>query len=589
MEILPQLQKCEYSDKEIVFANEYSYEPIREEYKKVTDYMQKYIKCSPRAENSIIFLIDESFREEEYSIEIDDDIIITSSCAEGAFRAAATLKQLVHGKKTQISTIYDYPMIKERGIMIDVSRGKVPKTEAIFKLVDMMADLKYNQLQLYLENLVFEYDHFTEYWKDMMPITKKEIVEIKKYCDDRFIELVPNQNGFGHMAKWIKKDELKSLGITREDGKNSSTLNPLKKESLELVDTIYGDLLPYFDSKLFNVGLDEPFELGMGETKDACEKYGRGKVYLDYLNKIIALANEKYNKIPMFWDDIVFNHPETIKDIKPECIVLDWGYEEEFPFMERCRVLKEHGLKFYTCPGTSTWGSYTGRFENMVYNIESAAKACIVHNGEGMLLTDWGNGGHPQFIVMSFLPYIYGACCSWNYKVPLAIEPFTHTPYSKVNRYILKYVIDYADEFLFEGNKVGAVLRKLANYYVLENCSIWDATVLFDDLGRIINGNETFIEPVSCLQIADYMQNIKEELLMLKSDTPYREEIICNCDMVILISKFIECQLGGRKDARLKDEILKLKADFLRIWEKENRACGSEIFAGRLDEMAEML
>lgn len=209
------------------------------------------------------------------------------------------------------------------------------------------------------------------------------------------------------MGEWLKKDELKHLGITKDNGGNTSTLNPLKDESIELVDTIYGDLLPYFDSELFNVNLDEPFELGMGETKQVCEKEGRGKVYLDYLNKILTLVNEKYNKTPMFWGDVVFSHPEIIKDINPNCIFLDWGYEEEFPFMERSRVLKEHGLKFYTCPGTSTWQGYTGRFENMVYNIEAAAKACIVHGGEGMLLTDWGNGGHAHFIVMSFLPYIW--------------------------------------------------------------------------------------------------------------------------------------------------------------------------------------
>ena len=586
MEILPQVQHQEWFGKKIAFANEYAFEVAD---KKVENYLRTFLNCSQDAKQKIIFKTDASLKKEEYVLEVDENIVIVSSCAEGAFRAVSTLKQLVRFKETEKQKIHDYPMIKERGIMIDISRGKVPLKETLFKLVDIMADLKYNQLQLYLENLVFEYDHFAEYCKDMMPITKEELIEIKKYCEDRFIELVPNQNGLGHMGEWLKKEELKPLGITREDGKNSSTLNPLKKESLELVDTIYGDLLPYFDSKFFNVGLDEPIELGMGETKDACEKHGKGKVYLDYLNKIIELSNEKYNKTPMFWDDIVFSHPESIKDINPDCIVLDWGYEEEFPFMERCGFLKKQGLKFYTCPGTSSWGSYTGRFENMVYNIESAAKACIVHKGEGMLLTDWGNGGHPQFTVMSFLSYIYGACCSWNYKVPLALEPFTHTPYSKMNRSILKYVIDYADEFLFDGNKVGAILRKLCNYYILENCSIWDSTVLLDDLSRILNGKETFIEPVSCLQIVDYMQNIKKELIALNKKTPYIEEIICNCHMVILTAKFIECCLNERKDTELKEEILKLKEEFLRLWKKENRVAGSEIFAGKLDKMAEML
>jgi len=453
----------------------------------------------------------------------------------------------------------------------------------------MMADLKYNQLQLYLENIVFEYEHFPEYWKDMMPITIQELKDIQNHCKEKFIELVPNQNGFGHMGLWLEKDELKPLGITRDDGNKTTTLNPLKKESLELVDTIYGDLLPHFESKFLNVGMDEPFELGQGETKEACEKEGKGRVYLDYLNKIIELSNKKYNKMPMFWDDIVFEYPELIKDINPDCILMDWGYEEEFPFMERCKYLKEHGLKFYTCPGTSTWASFTGRFENMIYNIEAGAKACIVHEGEGMLLTDWGNGGHPQFLVMSYLPYIYGACCSWNYKVSRKLDTFTHTPYCKSNDVIIGYCIDYADKFLFGGNKVGGILRKMANFYVLENNSIWDSTYLWRDSEQLLEGFDVVMDAETCRQIASHMTNVKNEFLKLSKETPYFDEIVCNCDMVILFARFIACKVSGEHDMNLKAELKNLKNEFLRLWEKENRIVGSEIFADRLERMIESI
>ena len=589
MEVIPQPQKQEKYDKIIIFDEEYAYLPISKEYECVTKYMEEFLACSETAKKKIVFEVDESLKKEEYILDVDDDIKIISSSAEGAFRAVSTLKQLARQGKCEKQKIQDFPMIKERGIMLDISRGKVPYTESILKLIDMMADLKYNQLQLYLENIVFEYDHFPEYWQDMMPITKQELKEIQDYCKEKFIELVPNQNGFGHMGEWLKKEELKPLGITRDDGENTTTLNPLKKESLELVDTIYSDLLPYFDSEFLNVGMDEPFELGQGETREACEKDGKGRVYLDYLNKIIEMSNKKYNKVPMFWDDIVFDHPELIKEINPNSIVLDWGYEEEFPFMERCGYLKKHGLKFYTCPGTSTWGSFTGRFENMIYNIEAAAKACIVHEGEGVLLTDWGNGGHPQFLVMSYIPYIYGACCAWNYKVPRMLDTFTHTPYCKLNRNILKYVADYADEFLFDGNKVSSILRKMGNFYVLENNSLWDRTVTWDDSFRILNGEEPFMDAETSRQIASHMSNVKAEFLKLSKDTPYFDEIVCNCDMVILFARFIAYMVSKEADVTLKDELNLLKNEFLRLWEKENRIVGSEIFVGKLEKMMECM
>ena len=69
--------------------------------------------------------------------------------------------------------------------------------------------------------------------------------------------------------------------------------------------------------------MDEPFELGLNETKEACEKHGVGKVYTDYLNKICELVSKKYNKTPMFWDDIVFKHPEQLENIPKKVIVME--------------------------------------------------------------------------------------------------------------------------------------------------------------------------------------------------------------------------------------------------------------------------
>ena len=39
-------------------------------------------------------------------------------------------------------------------------------------------------------------------------ITVEQYQQIEKYCYDRFIDLVPNQNGFGHMTEWLKLDEI---------------------------------------------------------------------------------------------------------------------------------------------------------------------------------------------------------------------------------------------------------------------------------------------------------------------------------------------------------------------------------------------
>ena len=85
------------------------------------------------------------------------------------------------------------------------------------------------------------------------------------------------------------------------------------------------------------------------------------------------------------------------------------------------------------------------------------------------------------------------------------------------------------------------------------------------------------------------MENVKNEFLELSRETPYFDEILCNCNMVILFARFIAHKVSGENDERLKDELKILKNELLRLWEIENRIVGSEIFAGRVEKMIECM
>ena len=84
---------------------------------------------------------------------------------QGAFYACCTLKQLVHigGKKLPALEIEDYADFEVRGLMYDISRGKLPKMETIKETIDLIADLKYNHFELYVESFVYENPQFAQY------------------------------------------------------------------------------------------------------------------------------------------------------------------------------------------------------------------------------------------------------------------------------------------------------------------------------------------------------------------------------------------------------------------------------------------
>lgn len=505
---------------------------------------------------------------EKYEIKVDEmGIEVLYADREAAFRAFTTLKQIIATSDGKIPYLYieDYPSIKNRGYMLDISRGKIPKIEYLKELADLLCDLKYNQLQLYMESFVYEYKGFEEYWKDTQPLSETEIKELDAYCKERFIELVPLQNSFGHMGAWTAKEDIAHLAITGKNGKPSQTLNPFLPESLELIDKIYEGLLPAFSSRILNIGMDEPHELGMNETKEECDKRGVGNVYTEYLNKVISLASEKYGMTPMFFDDIVFKHPEQLVNIPKNAIVMQWGYETEHHYDRNCRLLSEHGLKFYVCPGTSMWGSLTGRMNNAVVNITKAAENGAYYGAEGFLLTEWGDDGHPQMPYTTYLPLVIGGYASWNCG-----NHNNEIAYGE-RRQMLYAVKDYLDKFVYKstGASIADVVYRMGNFYILEEL-MFNGTQINQSLMDRHEIND--IRKTEMRRILKYMREMREEIDTLSSvEENVMDEIKCNCDIVVMLASVL---LGEYDEA----ECEKIFAEYQRLWKLKNHEAGAELF-----------
>ncbi|MBI2433770.1 MAG: family 20 glycosylhydrolase, partial [Candidatus Hydrogenedentes bacterium] len=332
----------------------------------------------------------------------------------GLFYAAQTSKQIValalESGALPICHIRDWPDFPHRGIMLDIARDKVPEMKTLFELVDLCASWKCNQIQLYTEH-TFAYKGHHVVWQDASPMTAEQVRALDQYCKDRYIELVPNQNSFGHMGRWLQHPEYADLAETP----GGSDLCPIDPGSLELLRGMYSFMLPNFSSAQFNVGCDETWSLGKGRSKADTDARGVGRVYLEFLLKIRGLVQEN-GKTMQFWADIINNHPELIPELPKDVVAMEWGYEANHPFAEHAQRFQENGVRFYVVPGTSSWNSLLGRTENALGNLRNAAENGIQFGGEGFLVTDWGDGGHWQFLPVSLLPFAYGAGVSWCYE-----------------------------------------------------------------------------------------------------------------------------------------------------------------------------
>ncbi len=355
--------------------------------------------------------IDASLPAEGYELRIGaDGIDLAAADDAGTFYARSTLAQLarIHDGSLPEGVIRDHPDLPARGVMLDISRDKVPSMASLRDLIDRLASWKINQVQLYSEH-TFAYRNHQIVHEHASPLTADEIIELDAFCRQRFVELVPNQNCLGHMNRWVEHEPYRALALA-PDGftdpwgmfRNAMTLDPVNPGSLELIRELLAELLPLFTSRRVHLGLDEAWELPP-------ERMDEFMAWIDTLRSLPELADHEL----LIWGDMIAGDIDRLRQIPAGVTVCEWGYDDWHPFDERVSMLSDAGVPFWVAPGTSSWLSVVGRVPNMIGNCHAAARAALAHGAVGYLNTDWGDQGHLQQHPISDPGFVYGAAVSW--------------------------------------------------------------------------------------------------------------------------------------------------------------------------------
>jgi hexosaminidase len=368
--------------------------------------------------------------------------------------------------------VEDWPDLPVRGFMLDVSRDRVPTNESLLALVELLAGLKINQLQLYMEH-TFAYQGHEAVWREASPLTAEEVAALDAFCRSRFVELVPNQNSFGHFHRWLIHDRYRPLAEVPEgfehpfsDRPEPFSLCPTDPGSLELLAELYDQLLPCFASRQVNVGLDETMDLGQGRSAAEVARRGKARVYLDFLHAVHELARQRGHRIQL-WADIVLETPELIAELPEDSVALIWGYEADHPFLEQAARFSGSGRELLLCPGTGSWNSFAGRSTNTLLNIGRAAMAAQETGARGCLICDWGDNGHLQPHPMSYLGLIAGAGFCW--ATETAAAPLEISVEALLDQHV------FADS----ARVTGSVARQLGDTYLYTGAPCFNGSPLF--------------------------------------------------------------------------------------------------------------
>ncbi|MDD2706770.1 MAG: glycoside hydrolase family 20 zincin-like fold domain-containing protein [Verrucomicrobiae bacterium] len=374
------------------------------------------MKEGPKRGDRVIELIcDEAFRRqpEGYSICVKKDrVSLRASTDDGMFYAIQTFRQILAqtGRRIPCMDIEDWPDFRKRGVYHDITRGKVPKLAVLKKMVETLSCYKINEFSLYIED-AFHFKSHPKVGKGSAQLSANDLMALDAHCKKHHMEFVPSLQSFGHMIHLLKWPEYRHLA----ESSIRYSLSPAEPDVYRVLDDMYGEFLPLFASKNFNMCGDETVDLAREKSRGLAEKIGKGGVYLRHVLAVQKLA-AKYGKKMMMWGDIILNYPETLRKLPRDITCLNWGYAADHDFDGTNRIFEKAGLSYYVCPATAAWLSVFPRLREGMANIKAAAASGKKHGALGLLCTDWGDTPHTNFPGYSWFNLVYAAEQGWNVR-----------------------------------------------------------------------------------------------------------------------------------------------------------------------------
>jgi hexosaminidase len=361
-----------------------------------------------------------SLNDEGYVILADSrQVIVAGKTPAGTFYGLQTLKQLVRGEGANAFIpsvkIVDWPTMRWRGVSDDISRGPVPTVDYIKRQLRTFAYFKLNMHSFYMEH-TFASESHPLIGPEGGSLTPAEIRELVGYARKYHIEVVPEQQTFGHLHKALRLQKYADLAETPY----GDVLSPQQPGSYKLVADWYRELNELFPGQFFHIGADETFELGEGQSRAQAQAKGVGAVYFEHLNRVRDLL-KPYNRKLMFWGDIALSHPELIGNVPKDLIVMNWQYGARDDFWSSIKPFQDAGLQQFVCPGANNWNQIFPNLEAASKNITNFVRDGQKAGAMGMMNTTWDDDGEALF-EMTWHPIALGAAASWQEGVVDIVE-----------------------------------------------------------------------------------------------------------------------------------------------------------------------
>ncbi|HVZ48815.1 MAG TPA: family 20 glycosylhydrolase [Gemmatimonadaceae bacterium] len=339
-----------------------------------------------------------------------DQAVVVAASAAGIFYGAQTMKQLVRtdggSPRVYATTIRDWPAMRWRGMQDDLSRGPLPTLEFQKKQIRTFAAYKLNLFSPYYEQ-TFEYGSNPLMSPPGGAMTREDAAELVEYAKKYHIEVVPEQEAFGHLHHVLKYDIYGQLAETP----HGHVLAPGQPGSLATIKQWFDELYDVFPSQFVHIGADETFELGLGQTQSRVQQDSLGPVFMDFLRQIEATIR-KPGKRYLFWGDIAQGSPHLVASLPKDMIAVAWNYWSFGNFDRSIKPFTDAGVETWVAPGVSNWNRVYPDNDVALRNIQGFVRDGQRLGANGMLNTNWDDDGEGIFNEVWY-GVLFGAAAAW--------------------------------------------------------------------------------------------------------------------------------------------------------------------------------
>ena len=337
-------------------------------------------------------------------------LAVIGATPAGVFYGAQTVKQLVTGRgpgaMLQMATVRDWPAMRYRGLHDDLARGPVPTLDFMKKQLRTFAAFKLNVYSPYFEQAL-GYRSNPLSAPPGGTISRADVAELVSYASRYHIDVIPEQEAFGHLHHVLKYELYAPLAETPR----GHVLAPGQPGSMAIIKQWFAEIDSIFPSRYVHIGADETFELGRGQTADRIKRDSIGPVYLGFLKDIVNTIKRPGKKY-LFWGDVAVNHPSLVASLPHEMAAVAWSYGANTSFDREITPFTNAGIETWVAPGTSSWNRVYPNNNTAFVNIRNFVRDGQRLGAVGMLNTTWDDDGESLFD-QTWAGVLFGAAAAW--------------------------------------------------------------------------------------------------------------------------------------------------------------------------------